>query len=59
MKVSFARIPGLGYRIQSRDDLQVGSWIDRVTILPDEPGEFEFIDPPPLPSWRFYRAVAP
>lgn len=59
MKVSFARIPGLGYRIQSRDDLLIGSWIDRVTVLPDEPGEVEFIDPPPLPSWRFYRAVAP
>lgn len=59
MHVTFSRIPGLGYRVQSRDDLAVGSWLDRATVLPDAPGEFEFIDPPPLPARRFYRAVAP
>jgi hypothetical protein len=59
MHVTFARAPGLGYRVQSRDDLVLGSWQDRATVLPDAPGEFEFIDPPPLPARRFYRAIAP
>jgi hypothetical protein len=59
MKVIFARIPGLGDLVQSSDTLAVDSWMDRATLLPDAPGEYEFIDPPPLPSWRFYRAIAP
>ncbi|MEZ0388099.1 MAG: hypothetical protein ACAI34_13590, partial [Verrucomicrobium sp.] len=57
VKVTFARIPGLGYRIQSSDTLAIGSWRDRATVLPDAAGEFEFTDPPPLPDQRFYRAV--
>lgn len=59
MKVTFDRIPGLGYRVQSSGTLTDGSWLDRATVLPDAPGEFEFIDPPPLPARRFYRAVTP
>ncbi len=59
MKVTCARIPGLGYRVQSSDSLAVGLWMDRATVLPDAPGEFEFIDPLPLPARRFYRAVTP
>ena len=59
MKISCARIPGLGYRIQSSDNLITGPWINRATVLADAPGEFEFIDPPPLPARRFYRASTP
>ena len=59
LHVHFSRIPGLGYRIQSRDNLTTGTWLDRATVLPDAPGDQMFIDPPPLPMRRYYRAVAP
>jgi len=59
IKVSFSRIPGLGYRIQSRDDLTQGIWQDRATVSPDAPADYDFTDPAPLPQKRFYRAIAP
>lgn len=59
LRVLFSRIPGLGYRIQSRDSLLLGTWLDRATVLPDAPGDQVFVDPPPLPARRYYRAVAP
>lgn len=58
-KVSFSRIPGLGYRIQSSDSMDPLTWVDRMTIAPDASGDADLVDPPPLPVRRFYRAVTP
>ncbi|WP_193211534.1 family 78 glycoside hydrolase catalytic domain [Luteolibacter marinus] len=59
-RVVFAGIPGRIYQVQSSDQLEGGAgWVNRAGIQADEDGMFEFIDTPPLPAARFYRATFP
>lgn len=59
MKVTFSGVIGLGYRVQSSDDLSAGSWVDRSTRTADASGKFSFTEPTPLPPRRFYRSITP
>ena len=56
--LSWASVPGLTYRVLSRDDLGTGSW----TPLADVPATGSLTTyhiQTASPSWRFYRVVAP
>jgi hypothetical protein len=49
--------PGASYRIEISGNL--GTWSTLATRTADGAGQFQLIDSPPLPQWRFYRAVWP
>ena len=60
IRLVFAGIPGLTYRIQYSDSLPGTNWTDLVTRTADSLGVYEFTDtPPPIPPTRFYRSVWP
>lgn len=49
--------PGAAYRIEISDNLR--TWSNLASRTADGSGQFQFIDSPPLPQRRFYRAVWP
>ncbi|MGI9088167.1 MAG: hypothetical protein ACR2HH_10585 [Chthoniobacterales bacterium] len=59
-RVTFSTLPGGAYQVQSAATLTTPTpWQTLGTASPNAQGQFQIIDPPPLPLQRFYRAVYP
>ena len=60
-RMIFTGLPGRVYRVEFADSLATDSvgWQLLGTATADALGEFQFVDPPPLPAQRFYRALLP
>ncbi|HEV3410023.1 MAG TPA: Ig-like domain-containing protein, partial [Chthoniobacterales bacterium] len=60
-RVQFTGVAARTYRIEFTNTLAPGlvNWQTLRTATADEHGQFEIIDPGPLPQQRFYRAVYP
>jgi len=56
--VSFIGTAGQSYQLQSTDTFSPTAWTPRATVPAGATGVFEFIDRPPLPAQRFYRAIS-
>ncbi len=59
MRLSFTGLAGRTYRVEYTDNLATNpiAWQALGTVTADGNGQFERVDPPPLPGQRFYRAV--
>jgi hypothetical protein len=59
MRLIFTGLAGRTYRVEYADNLATDpiAWQVIGTVTADGNGEFELVDPPPLPGQRFYRAV--
>jgi hypothetical protein len=59
MRLVFTGLAGATYRVEYADNLATDpiDWQLIGTVTANANGEFELVDPPPLPVRRFYRAV--
>lgn len=55
--VEFRGTPSAAYRIEGSDNLQ--TWSHLAAATADGAGGFQFLDSPPRPARRFFRAVSP
>jgi hypothetical protein len=59
-RLTFAAVPGVTYQVQFANSLTTPiAWQQLGTATANNQGQFEIIDPAPLPPQRFYRAVYP
>ncbi len=59
-RVTFSTLPGGNYQVQYTNNLTTPvTWQSLGTASPNAQGQFQVIDPAPLPSQRVYRAVYP
>ena len=60
-RVSFTALPNITYHVQSIDSLTSPTIWNTLpgTVTANAQGQFQIIDPPPLPPQRFYRAIYP
>lgn len=60
-RIGFTGVPGRTYRVQFTDRIEpeLANWQTLQTVTADAAGNFEIIDPAPLPPQRFYHVVSP